>query len=342
MAYKLPAWLTSVLRLAATAIVFTLIIRQIDTGKLLQQLSHLSPWDLIAAFALIFFQFLANVFRWKIVLEALQRPFSGWVALRIMMVAQFFGQVMPSSIGGDVLRVWYARQEGFSTGAALSSVILERVGGLITIALMVLITLPFLTSTVTDPTKRFGLILCMALILVGVLTLFLLERLPVGLQRLRPIRFASDLGRQAWVLFVNPRLRYRIFGISALGQIALSLAIWLLVVDLGEQVSLLTCLLVVPPALLMTAIPITISGWGVREGALIIGLGLGGVSSETAVAASLVFGLLTMAFGLPGGLLWLRQRPHGAPPNLHQEMPPWFRRNHNSPGNDKKDQAALL
>ena len=190
--------------------------------------------------------------------------------------------------------------------------ILDRIGGLITISLMMLVTLPFLTTTVTDPSKRFGMILCMVLVLTGFASLFLLERFPVSLQRMRLVRFVSELGRRARVIFINPHLRTRIIGVSALGQLAVCVAFWLLVGALGEPVSLLTCLLVVPPALLITAVPITISGWGVREGAMIIGLGLGGISSETAVAASLVYGLLSMATALPGGVLWLVLRRRGA------------------------------
>ena len=114
MALKPPAWMMTTLRLTATVVVFTLIFRQIDMGSLLHQMSRLSPWILMATYTLVFSQFLLIVCRWTIILNTLQPPFSGWVALRIMFMAEFFGKMMPSAIGGDLFRVWYTSQEVLS------------------------------------------------------------------------------------------------------------------------------------------------------------------------------------------------------------------------------------
>ena len=57
--------------------------------------------------------------------------------------------------------------------------------------------------------------------------------------------------------------------------------------------------------MLITTIPLTIGGWGVRENAMIIGFGLVGVSSDAALALSVLLGLVGLFTTLPGGLVWL-------------------------------------
>jgi hypothetical protein len=57
--------------------------------------------------------------------------------------------------------------------------------------------------------------------------------------------------------------------------------------------------------MLATTLPISIAGWGVREGAMVAAFGLIGVSQEGAVVLSLLAGILAVVACLPGGLIWL-------------------------------------
>ena len=74
---------------------------------------------------------------------------------------------------------------------------------------------------------------------------------------------------------------------------------------LQVKISLLDMLIVVPPAIFITLLPISIGGWGVREGTLVYGLGLLGIAFEDAFLASLLFGFGTAILGMGGWLLWL-------------------------------------
>jgi uncharacterized membrane protein YbhN (UPF0104 family) len=59
------------------------------------------------------------------------------------------------------------------------------------------------------------------------------------------------------------------------------------------------------PTLLIMMMPISIAGWGIREGAMIVALGYAGVKSSDAFAISVAFGLIYVLAGIPGGVLWL-------------------------------------
>jgi uncharacterized membrane protein YbhN (UPF0104 family) len=63
--------------------------------------------------------------------------------------------------------------------------------------------------------------------------------------------------------------------------------------------------------MLVTMAPISFAGWGVREGAMIVGLGLAGIAAADALAVSVAFGLLQVVLGVPGGVLWLARRSAG-------------------------------
>ncbi|HEC14310.1 MAG TPA: UPF0104 family protein, partial [Rhodospirillales bacterium] len=80
---------------------------------------------------------------------------------------------------------------------------------------------------------------------------------------------------------------------------------FVLALGLGLDVTFVDCLVLFPPVLLVTTLPISIAGWGVREGAMVAAFGLVGVPAEGALVLSILFGLLSIAISLPGGVIWL-------------------------------------
>jgi uncharacterized membrane protein YbhN (UPF0104 family) len=67
-------------------------------------------------------------------------------------------------------------------------------------------------------------------------------------------------------------------------------------------------LIVIPAVMLVSMAPISFAGWGVREGSMIFGLGLLGISAADSLAVSVAFGILQFLLGLPGAALWLALR----------------------------------
>jgi hypothetical protein len=67
--------------------------------------------------------------------------------------------------------------------------------------------------------------------------------------------------------------------------------------------------MIVPIAFLVTALPLSIGGWGARESGFVVGFGWVGLAATDALALSILFGVLNMAVRLPGGLIWLFWTP---------------------------------
>ena len=74
---------------------------------------------------------------------------------------------------------------------------------------------------------------------------------------------------------------------------------------MGLTVTWMNLLLTIPLVIFFMALPISIAGWGVREGVMVLGLGYLGVSAEEALALSIVFGLSTLIVSIPGSAIWL-------------------------------------
>ena len=88
-------------------------------------------------------------------------------------------------------------------------------------------------------------------------------------------------------------------------------ACFVLARGVGAQLSVTDAGILIPPVVLLTAVPISISGWGVREGAMVACLGLAGVPSEQALSVSLLLGAISVIIGLVGGAIWLASPERG-------------------------------
>jgi glycosyltransferase 2 family protein len=64
-----------------------------------------------------------------------------------------------------------------------------------------------------------------------------------------------------------------------------------------------------PLSNLVQAVPISIAGWGVREGFFVAAFGLTGVAAPHALAVSILFGLINLLISLPGGAVWHNAEP---------------------------------
>lgn len=94
-----------------------------------------------------------------------------------------------------------------------------------------------------------------------------------------------------------------------LGAISWSLNLWaiyLLAIGVGIELPVVTCFFFGGLSVLASVLPISMAGWGVREGAMVALFGLVGIAPAQAMTVSVTFGVLMVLTSLPGGLLWLR------------------------------------
>ena len=90
-----------------------------------------------------------------------------------------------------------------------------------------------------------------------------------------------------------------------IGQTALSMIAFSLGTGIGLELSIIDYMILIPPTILAMTLPISIAGWGVREGTMVYLFGYVGVAPEAALTLSVLFGLVSMLPGFVGGVFWL-------------------------------------
>ena len=211
-------------------------------------------------------------------------------------------------MGGDALRVYKAYQGGLSLSGAGNGVMLERAAAVVVIVPLLAILMPYFLTRIDEQAGTWivSTLVPFAVAAVGGLALLMvLDRLPEWLMRWRVVRGLSYLATDTRRLFLAPRHAAKTLGWAAIGHANLALATLVLARGLDIDVTWLDCLVLMPLVLLVTTVPVSIGGWGVREGAMVFAFGLIGVSEHSAFALSFLFGILVVAVSIPGGVIWL-------------------------------------
>ena len=292
------------LRLAVSVGLIWWVLRQVDTESFLGQLEKVSP----AAFLLPVFVILGfgliHTARWVLVQQALAAPLPFRLAARTIFLSLFFNQTLPSTIGGDAIRVTYAYRAGLPLNAVVKGVLVDRLSALLALVLMSASTLPLLYQAVGNHPFGGLVTLMVAGGLAGALALLALAALPPALRRWPGLHQAAGLADALWAVLRRPGKAALVLLTSLLIHVALGLIFFYLAWLLDSGVGPLICLTLYPPIMLVSMLPISIAGWGVREGAMVAAFTLVGASHADALAISLLFGAAMVVVGLCGVLIW--------------------------------------
>ncbi len=305
---KLHPAVSLTLRVAVSAGMIAVLLWQapdVDLGELVPEPSSSTFVWLAVAGALTMAGMVLATLRWKQVLTALELPSPMRRLFSLTMAGQFVSNVLPTTIGGDVLRVSRLAKDTGRSPDTFASVVLERVTGWLVLPVITLIGLavnPGLRELGTATVVATGL---------AVVTLSLLALTLVAVSSDRfGTRFAV---REGWRRFAGAihlgLARMRAHPRSAVAVLLAGFAYQLVLVlsavaaarALGLQPAGLTALLAFFPAVLIVQVlPIGISGLGIREGAFVLFLGPLGVATEDAIALGLLLYLLNLTVSLLG------------------------------------------
>jgi len=281
------------------------------------------PLKLIAsATALLVLQTVLWALRWSLVVRAMGKRFSVRHSIPITFVGLFFNQFLPASVGADVVRMWQSQRAGLPVSAAVNAVLLERVGALWAVCLLAAVTSPYWAQILGSGLAAWVFPVITLAGIGGIAVLASVARLPRRwFERRRALRGLVYLSEDARKVFFDARHVIALTAVAMLGQVMLALSVFALAEGLGAGVTLFQCFVLMPPVVVISAMPVSVAGWGVRELAMITGLGFMGVPSETALVLSVVLAALVVLISLPGGLLWLIHRKPRADGEMQPQTP---------------------
>lgn len=281
------------------------VLSKVDMSSAWAKAMAMDGRMVLLALVLMLVQVGLGVVRWGLVLRALDAVFRWASTATVYYIGVFFSIVLPGAVGGDAVRMWFSRRAGLSLATAVNSVVLERAMTVFALVLLVCLTQPLLIARIPDMPGTWVFPLLLAVCVIGILVLASLDKLPVSLHRWKLVRGAVQLAGDTRKLFFHPAWSLGTLMMALIAHINLSLAVYVLAVGLNLDVHVLDTLVLVPPVILIMTLPISIAGWGVRETAMVTAFGFVGVDGDSAIVLSIIFGIITMATALPGGLVFL-------------------------------------
>lgn len=314
-------WLAAA-KAAISILLIWYLLDRVDVAKVLARVRRLDVLEAAMALGVLVAQAGLVTVRWWMVARITETALSLVAALRILLIGMFFNQTLPSSVGGDAVRVWLVTREGPPLGKAVNVVLCDRVLALVVLIGLIGASLPAIYTRVADDTTRTALLLLVG-ISAGGMAIFLAlgERVAALLRRWRFTRPFGQLASDFRLLFTRPASASGLMLLSAFIHIMTIATVTLLAWGLELSVGFVDAFAIVPTVLLLTTLPISVAGWGVREGAMIAGFGFVGIPADDALALSVLFGVAQIVIAMPGGLVWLADRPRAGSQSLADGQP---------------------
>ncbi|QOZ27184.1 lysylphosphatidylglycerol synthase transmembrane domain-containing protein [Bradyrhizobium sp. CCBAU 51753] len=311
---------TSKILISAALLYFSL--RKVDLHDLASRIQIGSLGWLGLAMAVTFLQIFLGVLRWREIGTECGAPLQTRQAMRYNLIGAFFNQTLPSSIGGDAVRLWLVARGGAGWRAATYSIFVDRAVGLIALAVVIAATLPWSYRLISDANGWTALLLLDLAALGAGFGFLLIGVLPWPWLR----QWWATHHIHACAVIANRVLFSRAHGLkvavlSVLIHVVTVVTAWCVVQAIAAPVTFGQIFQLLPPVMLITMMPISIAGWGVREATMALAFGYAGLVANEGVNISLLFGAVTFVVGVFGGLVWILSPEKAAKGTAPIEVP---------------------
>jgi uncharacterized membrane protein YbhN (UPF0104 family) len=279
-----------ILKLAVSSFSFYLISRKADMAQVGHILKSIGLLTFLSASALYIMSQVLSTMRWQLLLPdkySLKRLFS------LYMIGAFFSSFLPGIVGGDAVRAYYLNKDAKKISVTLAAVFMDRYIGLVTLMLIGISAFPFSLKVFGDSPHKWLMPGFFVSFAIGSILFFWL-RLGKRFKLMTGIYEYFSIIRQQRAVIVKALL------LSVGVQLLNFVSVIILASRMGEEISLLLLAVFLPIVTTIVALPISISGLGVREGAFVILLGLIHISPEAATSLSLAWFFSIFVGSLPG------------------------------------------
>lgn len=308
------------LRATVSAFFVLVLVKGVDWSDVRELISGTDLFFLGLSFAVSAVLALLSAYKWSILLQAIGGKVGLGHLFQLYLVGYFFNNVLPSNVGGDVIRALEVRREIGDGSAAMASVFVERFTGLT--ALMILAIASFVSHVHLFDDRWFALAMLAAIGGYGLILAVLWQQKVVtrlerwtGTSRLgrsitkllklhAAIRSYGGRGRAlAWAMVLS----FLFYGLAVLNVYVSSLAF-------GVQVPFLLLVVIVPMILIISMMPISLGGIGLQEWAYFYTFQAIGAGGSLGLLVALLMRVKNLTYGLLGGLLYALRRGNVADP----------------------------
>lgn len=307
---KLKKTLSLLLRVVISLGLIAWTLASIDRRQLWQALRGMNLWLLLAAAGIYFMVNAVCAWRWQLLLAGRGIEVGYLRLLRYFLNGLFFGNFLPTTVGGDLMRAYLISEDCRRT-EALASVLVDRFVGLFGVIVTGIIGLILVARNGEETRLLKYMLLGIGLTLV-LLAVFLNKRIMKKFQGLLKLPLVNRIEEKA-VEFYHDLYVYRrhfrevvlALVLSLLVQSGVVLTAYTIARSLGSDIAIIPFFLYMPVIAAVSMLPVSINGWGLQEGSFTLFFGRAGMPGHQALSLGFLYHLVAVAISLLGGILWL-------------------------------------
>ncbi|WP_456408708.1 lysylphosphatidylglycerol synthase transmembrane domain-containing protein [Caldithrix abyssi] len=298
------------------------LVYRAEPARLISVLSNITEKDgvafLVAAFLLMLLAVFFLALRWRVLLKSYGFHLKTSQLFGFYLIGMFFNNFLPTSIGGDIMRIYKLISVTDDRTSAFASVIIERLMGIAATLLMSIFALIYISQQFHD-NRLLIVAVVMFLAIMIFFTLILKDRsfniILKIFDRFTIFKIGQKFNKlfEAIHLFQEKRMvLMEVFMLSFISQFFIVSMNYLVAVAFSIPVSFGYLLMVVPISFVLTMLP-SINGIGIRDLGFVGLLAQVGISTAEALTLSFLNLIIPMVISTAGGLLFMLQKNKAIP-----------------------------
>lgn len=330
--FKKIATLLLRISISVVLLVFLFKANKIDTHALGVDIKSADKGILLVGFIIFFLVYILGFLRWRMLLKAAQIDIPIKRLITSFSGGIFFSIVLPSTIGGDLVKTADLAEQTRKAKEVIATVLLDRLSGYIGLVLVILPTLLLNRDLMQDKvviSSISAIVIILVIILLVLFNKFIYSKITSflaapGAGRIKEA--IKDLHREIHIFQHHRKLIIYNLALSFIIQIIMPVSVYFIALSLGVKVSFSSFLIFLPIIGAITLLPIAIGGLGLRESLFVVYFAKVGVAKQLAVAMSLLSFSFVLFYGAVGGLIYVltvhnRRLQHNQPSQIPKANP---------------------
>jgi glycosyltransferase 2 family protein len=305
---KIPPKIVFLLKLTTTIVLCVLIIWKVDWPNVWLSLKTTNVYWIIAAFSVMILSVFLSALKWKILLDIHSINFSLMQLFKFYFSGSFFNNFLPSTIGGDSYRIIKTFQNGKNKTGSYLAVFMDRLTGVFFLILMGVAGALIAFVNYGDKLSKYFLLSGTAILIILItgfvmikfkgfeLKKLLLKYIPFKMKGF--FRAIEDYKGKNYHIFL-------ITSISILFNLLLVFSRVFMLFSVNQSCTYLDLVIVVAASNIISLLPVTINGIGLKDATFVYLLAHYGVSYDPAVVVAVLVRALNIPLSLIGGIYYM-------------------------------------
>lgn len=315
MSFRKKALLVFKVILSACLIIW--IINKVNYHEFINILSTAKiPFILIGILWLLMDRIFMS-YRWNILLLAKNIKIPFFQIVKIYFLASFSGNFLPSSVAPDAVRTYYASRYHPNISDILSSVLIDRVLGMFSLAVIAIFSLLFIFLDRGEINIKSFMAILAILIFIAILIYsdkifrklsmdkikdyLSISKDNILLRNIENVYYSCNEYKYKYVVIIKALL------VSFFIQILSIVVVYVISLSVHVTISIIPLFVFVPLINILIMLPVSIGGIGLQEGAFIYFFSKMGISAQEALTVALLFRGITILVSIPGGVFYITE-----------------------------------